>query len=138
MTPSPAPLMMPATVNRLTIRLVMLSVMTALLAAAFGCGSGGDTVMPEELIGTWTTTAPAYADRALRLTRTAVVFGADVGIENAHPIQRVISARDHDTLVYTVVYTDLVDQTIAFYYTPADGGTITLINQRDLQWKRRG
>jgi hypothetical protein len=128
---------MPITVTRLTLRLALLSALTA-VSAVSGCNAGGNTVMPEELIGTWTTTAPAYADRALRFTKTAVVLGADVGIENAHPIQRVMSALDHGTPLYTVVYTDQVDQTISFYYTPADGGTITLKNQREVQWKRKG
>jgi hypothetical protein len=138
MTPLRARPIMPTTVTRLTIRLALLSVLTAVSAATSGCNAGGETVMPEALIGTWTTTAPAYADRALRFTRTAVVFGADVGIENSHPVQRVMSALDHDTLLYTVVYTDLVDQEISFYYTPGDGGTITLKNQREFQWKRKG
>jgi hypothetical protein len=117
---------------------VWLAVVMMGAVAAAGCEAGGDTVMPGELIGTWRTTAPAYADRSLHLSSTTIAFGSDDGAESAHPIRRVLHVREHGQLLYTITYTDPLDQTVSFYYDPADGGTITLKNQRKFQWKREG
>jgi hypothetical protein len=127
--------MMMTTAKRVAVWLVVIA-MGAI--GASGCESGGETVMPDELLGTWRTTAPAYAGRLLHLSSTTVAFGADDGAEATHPIRRVMHVREHDRLLYTITYTDPLDQAISLYYDPAGGGTITLKNQRTVQWKREG
>jgi len=125
-----APIMMNSA-KRVAICLVI-----AAAATASGCETGGETTVPQELVGTWRTTAPAYADRVLRLSHTGVVFGRAEGTEPAHPVRRVMSVPDRDTVLYTIVYSDPADQEFSFYYDPAGGGTITLKNQRQFQWKK--
>jgi len=132
------PLIMPATVQRTTIRLAVLLVMTAVSAAAFGCDPGGDMMLPDELVGIWRTTAPAYAGHSLHLSSSTVGFGVDEGGESTYLIRRVTHERELDRRLYTVTYTDPADQAVSFYYEPADGGTITLKHQRKFQWKREG
>ncbi|MBI3621418.1 MAG: hypothetical protein HY208_04445 [Nitrospirae bacterium] len=128
---------MSITVKRLMIRLALLSVLAAVSAAAFGCDPGGEMMLPDELVGTWTTTAPAYAGHSLRLSSTTVGFGADGG-DSIYPIRRVTHEQELGRLLYTVTYTDQADQAVSFYYDPADGGTITLKNQREFYWKKEG
>jgi len=127
---TPAPLI--HTAKKIALRLMIVAV----AAAASGCGLGGESMVPDELIGTWKTTAPAYADRVLRLSRTTIVFETAVKDGAAHPIERVDKAREQGAVLYTIAYEDAVDQEFSFYYDPAGGGTITLKNQRQVQWKR--
>jgi len=127
---TPAPLM--ETAKRIALCLMIV----AAAAAAPGCGLGGETTVPEELIGTWKTTAPTYADHVLRLSKTTIVFETAVKDGTAHPVERVVKAREQGTVLYTIAYEDAVDQEFSFYYEPAGGGTITLKNQREIQWKR--
>ncbi len=125
---------MMTTVKRIAIGLVVVTVSMV----ASGCESGRETGLPEGLIGTWKTAAPAYAGRSLRVSRTTVAFGTGDGVESAHPIRHVTNVREHDALLYTITYADPVDQEVSFYYDPAAGGTITLKNQRQFQWKKEG
>lgn len=125
---------MRTTVKWMAICLVMITVSMV----ASGCESEGETVLPDGLIGTWKTTAPAYAGRSLRVSRATVAFGAVDGSEPTHLIQRVTSVREHDAVLYTITYAGPVDETVSFYYDQAGGGTITLKNQRQFQWKKEG
>lgn len=125
---------MMTTVKRMAVCLAVVAVSMGVL----GCESEEEMVLPEGLIGTWKTTAPAYAGRSLRVTRATVAFGAVDGIEPSHLIQRVTSVREHDAVLYTITYAGPVDETVSFYYDPAGGGTITLKNQRQFQWKKEG
>jgi len=119
-----------------TAKKMVLRVMVVAAMAASGCGLGGETVVPYELVGTWKTTAPAYADHVLRLSTTAVVFETETKSGPSHPVWRVTKESEHGTVLYAINYTDSIDQVFSFYYDPAGGGTIRLKNQPQFQWKR--
>ncbi|UCG84884.1 MAG: hypothetical protein JSW71_13130 [Gemmatimonadota bacterium] len=94
-------------------------------------------MVPEEVMGTWTTTDPDYADRAFEIRRNSVVFHIGGSDYNVHLIQ-IVEVDDLDgPMLVTIHYADENGSNIfAFYYDPADGGVITFKNQRDMEWTR--
>jgi len=118
--------------------LAVLTMGTIGAASLSGCESGGEHFMPGELIGTWKTAAPAYAGRTLRLSQTTVAFATGEDSGAAHPIRTVRRVSGPEGLLYTVVYTDSIEQELSFYYDSAKGGGIILKNQKQIRWKREG
>ena len=125
-------------VARTTRARTSIVIAITLLAALIGCGRERTKSVPDELIGVWRTTAPKYADRFLKLTRTAIIFGT--GGEDSYT-RTVVAAEksrlDGDTL-YTVFYADAEGEyRFAFYYESLGGGVIRYKNQRAIAWTRQ-
>jgi hypothetical protein len=96
----------------------------------------GETTMPDELLGTWTTTAPAYADRALEIRPTALVFHTGAGSFNMHRVRRVVRDEFGRSAVYAVEYEDAgAVETLAIQYVRASRPAIRLRNQAFV-WRR--
>jgi hypothetical protein len=109
----------------------------ALLLAVGACRRDTD-VLPSSVQGTWTTSAPAYSDRYLRLADRTVEFGLGGHDADVHGIRRVDAEEMVDgSALYTVQYrTDEGDTlSLRFLYRPGDPPTLTLDHQ-DATWTR--
>jgi len=94
-------------------------------------------VMPDELLGLWTTTAERYADRALEIKKSSLVFHTGDGGVTAHPIQQVSTTARDSLVLYKVDYlVDDVVYTLSFYYEPGPASTLRFENQQDMVWSR--
>lgn len=119
--------------------------MLTLLSVLSGCQAERD--VPDQLLGTWKTAAPLYADRFLEIGKEALTFGTGDGASNSYMIESVEKVNEGQegqaTLysMYTISYTDREGQEymLAFYHDPRKGGLIWFKNQDHLIWtKERG
>lgn len=94
-------------------------------------------LLPDDLAGRWTTSAPEYAERFLELSQVTVIFG--IGKDNivVNFISSVDKRTEDGVALYTIRYRDL-DKTegyIAFYWYPSEK-VIRLKNQKQMIWKK--
>jgi hypothetical protein len=109
--------------------------------AAINAFSSGDGLehgpIPEEVLGTWTTTESRYADRAFEIRQDTLVIFVGDGDSTVHPIDDVEIEDLGGPLLLTVHYADEGGPNrFAFYYDPVDGGLIRFKNQRHMKWNR--
>jgi len=96
-------------------------------------------VVPEELIGDWTTTDAAYQDRFLTIYSGTVSFGTGDGTVSTGFIQKVeqTSSRTGE-VIYSLFYKgDDGEQQISLALEPATG-LLRLKNQPKIVWKKSG
>jgi hypothetical protein len=99
---------------------------------------GNSPSCPDELIGSWMTTAPGYEDKVLLLTKNGLAFNAGEGLVEGQAIRQVEAVPDGLRTLYTIVYgTSRSDeQALSFYYHPRER-TITFKTQSHLVWTRK-
>ncbi len=92
---------------------------------------------PDELIGSWTTTAPGYEDKVLLITKNGLAFNAGDGAVEGQAIRQVEAIPDGLGTLYTIVYgaSRSDKQVLSFYYHPREH-TITFKTQSHLVWTR--
>ena len=92
--------------------------------------------VPAELIGTWKTATPQYADRSLEISHHSITFATGPGTESTGFIDDIESVQDQDGDLYTISYSaDGEQQQISFYYSDANGKkTIRFKNQEGIKW----
>jgi len=108
------------------------------LILAIGACRGGVESLPTTVQGTWTTSAPAYTDRYLRLADRTVEFGLGGHDTDVHAIRRVDAEEMVDgSALYTVQYHSDEGDTLflRFLYRPGDPATLKLDHQ-DAIWTR--
>ncbi len=93
---------------------------------------------PDELIGSWTTTATGYEDKVLLITKKGLAFNAGEGAIEGQAIRQVEAIPDELRTLYTIVYgaSRSDEQTLSFYYHPRER-TITFKTQSYLVWTRK-
>ncbi|HVP79350.1 MAG TPA: hypothetical protein VMV04_15805 [Thermodesulfobacteriota bacterium] len=118
-----------------------LGIIVIYLLALSACQSGGKTAVPGDLIGVWETTAPAYADRFFEITTDRVIFATGENTSDTYPISKMKIEKDSKErkTLYIVCYKNTAGQEykFAFYYDPANQGTIRFKNQREMVWTRK-
>lgn len=93
--------------------------------------------VPSEILGTWTTNAPGYEDRALEITATSLIFHAGESGRLEYSIDRIRAEHLESTTSYTLLYGgEQEQQTLAFDYRFGAGETIRLRNQRHRTWRK--
>ena len=92
---------------------------------------------PDELIGSWTTTATGYEDKVLLITKNGLAFNAGDGAIEGQAIRQVEATPDGLRTLYTIVYgTSRSDeQALSFHYHSREH-TITFKTQSHLVWTR--
>jgi len=108
-----------------------------LLLVCLGCNRAPEATLPAELTGTWTTNAPVYKDRYLKLERDYVIVG--LGEErnpNAQRIFNLESERTGPTTTYVIHSTDGEGHHKLTLYYDSPAGTIRLKDQQDVLWKK--
>jgi hypothetical protein len=93
--------------------------------------------VPDALVGRWTTTTEAYADRAFEISKTSVLFRTGPGEKdfNFHEIKEVRSKeQENGATLYTFVYSDNLE--FLFTYEPVND-VIRFANQPAMSWTRK-
>ncbi|MEJ2238289.1 MAG: hypothetical protein P8X82_08340 [Gemmatimonadales bacterium] len=94
--------------------------------------------IPDEIIGTWYTTASDYADRSFEIRKTSLVFFVSDDEWTVNLIERVETEDLGGGTLFTLHYTDEGgDNEFSFYFDPKRQGVIRFQNQREMEWKRR-
>ncbi len=95
--------------------------------------------LPLDLVGVWTTSAPAYANRTMEIAKDALVFQVGEGETDyqIHPITQVRHrGRVEDGSLYKIRYGDEeAPLELAFYYEPGPEPRIRFQNQTELVWR---
>ena len=116
-------------------------ILTALLMllVLLGCGPEKTRTIPEELLGTWKTSEPKYADTFIELTRDTIVFGLAEGPPKVHAVLAVEKSQENGNLLYTIRYLDEEGERykFSFYYHPAGDGTLQWKNQPGILWTKQ-
>jgi len=105
-----------------------------------GCGSRARNTVPDELVGVWKTSTPGYTDRYLELRKQMVIFGMGSSSISINPIVKMEEVRKENTDLYVIQYVGDGNKTysLAFYYSPSNGGRIRLKNQIQIEWIKGG
>jgi hypothetical protein len=111
------------------------------LMALSGFQCGGKGTVPEDLIGVWETTSPAYADRFFEITSGEVIFATGERTSDSYPISKIKIQKDpiDQKAFYIICYKNIEGQEykFSFYYDPANQGKIRFKNQQDMVWTKR-
>ena len=110
-----------------------------LLLVTWSCRPGRDPV-PDQLIGTWRTSAATHAGSTMEITKDLVVFASDRGVDATCRIVRFTTFLERSQTVYQLSYQDQHKNEYQLYllYDPNDGGIVKLKNQPHVEWKRMG
>lgn len=114
-------------------------IVLTLLSVLSGCQAELD--VPDQLVGTWKTAAPLYADRFLEIEKEALTFGTGDGSSDSYVIASVEKVNEDNNTLYTISYTNEEGQEylLSFYHDPRKGGLIWFKHQDHLIWtKERG
>jgi hypothetical protein len=105
------------------------------------CQCGRKIAVPEDLIGVWETTAPAYADRFFEIKTDDVIYGTGEGKFDTYPITKIKTEEDpkESGTLYVICYKNIEGQEykFSFYYDPANQGTIRFKNQKEMVWTKK-
>ena len=120
-----------------TAKIVMVLFIVAIM---IGCQYGGTTELPAELMGSWKTSNPKYADRLLSFTDGEIHFGIGNGQVNKYAITKVkASDLGHQSTKYVIHYQnqDGDDLIFTFTYNSAHNGSIMIAHQEGI-WRKAG
>ena len=109
-----------------------------ILMILVGCQSREGATVPDELVGTWKTSAPKYVDRSFEIRKNVIILGTGQGNTDLHPISNIQEARDGEAIFYTISYVNYEGRPdrFSFHYDPARGGVIRFKNQQRIEWTR--
>lgn len=119
---------------------ILAAILGALLAGAVwktGLLSPGREIA-DGLVGVWTTTAPAYADRTFEITKTLITFDSGGQRYSVNSIRKVAVVQDPVGALYTIDYTTPDDQVaeLSFWYVQGREDMIRFKNQQHLVWTK--
>jgi len=98
--------------------------------------AGNAPSCPDELIGSWTTTAPGYEDKVLLITKNGLAFNTGEGAEG-QAVRQLEAIPDGPRTLYTIVYgTSRSDEQVLSFHYHTREQTLTFKNQKHLVWTR--
>jgi len=111
------------------------------LIIILGCESKKISGVPENLIGVWATSDPAYADRPFEITRNEVIFHTGEKTFDIYPIKSIEMEKvpGEENNLYTINYIikEGLKYEFSFFYNPAGQGEIRYKNQRQIAWTKK-
>jgi hypothetical protein len=120
------------------VKRVWMIISCLMALSAFQCGRG---TVPEDLIGVWETTSPAYADRFFEIKAKEIIFGTGEERFDAYPITKIRIEKDDQKqkTLYLICYKNIEGKVYKFffYYDPAKQGTIRFKNQKEMVWTKK-
>ncbi|NIM18923.1 MAG: hypothetical protein GTO42_02710 [Candidatus Latescibacteria bacterium] len=128
--------------TRKTITEMIMSATILILFAVYVMSFGVDLerskTAPQNVIGTWRTEAPKYADRYFEITENRIIFGTGGASFDSQKIRYVESITQGVTSYHAIYYGNLGENEyrFEFYYDPRDGGVIRFKNQIPIRWQR--
>lgn len=91
--------------------------------------------VPSELIGTWRTSDPNYADRFIEIDRGSVSFGTGQATLMNGFITKVATFREASRTIYTIFYANNGETgQCSLYFSDEEENTIHLKNQPAIAW----
>jgi hypothetical protein len=119
------------------LRWLQLGAVAALAVLLYTHFNPREVRVPSQLVGTWTTSDPQYANRSLEIGQESITFGTGPGTESTGFVEDVrFSAVDGKTL-YTISYSSPDGPgRLSFYFGDDGGRTIRLRNQEQIVWKK--
>ncbi len=115
---------------------VAFAILTMLLL--YGCTQRA--VIPDELVGTWTTPTPIYEGCFFEITKEEIIFGAKDGSESNFFIKdlKIQKIPHEEWTLYTIAYIVRGYQKyeFPFYYHPASNGVIRFKNKMESVWTK--
>jgi hypothetical protein len=119
-------------------KFIFIPVIVLTFILAFTCFTRQNTTLPENVIGTWTTSEKKYRDRFFELTQNSVTFGIGKKKTNVYDISNVKKDVQDNEVLYTIKYhnSDGVQYTLSFYYDATNGGMIKFKNQKNIKWRK--
>lgn len=115
-------------------RLSGLALAVLLSAGAAACS--GDNSPPAEVLGTWMTEAPEYADRTFAITDTTLTLHQGEGRSVTHRIVAVQREAYSGWTEFTFDY-DQAGSRLTFSFQYFEPGEIRLRNQEHMVWRRK-
>jgi hypothetical protein len=108
-----------------------------LLILLFVVACEHEVVVPQYLTGKWKTSAPKYADRYMKVTEHALIYGVGAGEEASHTIDNIDIKQGVGGTVFIFYYRDAEGEkaTLTFTYRPDFGGTLQLNNSKYI-WEK--
>ncbi|MBN2332286.1 MAG: hypothetical protein JXO49_01175 [Deltaproteobacteria bacterium] len=103
-----------------------------------GCQFGGSVDLPPDLLGTWGTESPKYADRFLTLETDVISFGIGGGEVNRYAITQVKAKEQGNHVTDYIIHYKNEDNDgfiFAFTYDTAHHGNLIIRNQPGI-WTR--
>ena len=111
-----------------------------LASAAFACAvlvaCSGDSTPPPELVGTWNTEAPDYADRAFTITDSTVTLHQGEGRSETHRIRAVRQETRSGWTDYALEY-EKAGSRLTFGFQYFEPGEVRLRNLEHMVWRRK-
>jgi hypothetical protein len=99
---------------------------------------GNSLSCPDELIGSWTTTALGYEGKVLLITKKGVAFNAGDGAGEGQAVRQLEAIPDGLRTLYTIVYgTSRSDEQVLSFHYHSREQTITFKTQSHLVWTRK-
>ena len=121
------------------VKRVWMIISCLMALSAFQCGGRG--TVPENLIGVWETTSPAYADRFFEIKANEIIFGTGEKKFDTYPITkiRIEKDRQEQKTLYLICYKNIEGKVYKFffYYDPANQSTIRFKNQKEMVWTKK-
>src|SRR5574337_982618 len=117
----------------MNLRWIFITV--AILAFFPGCQSQEKVVIPPELVGVWKTADAKYKDRHFEFRPGTLTLGIGDGNSEKYPIRSITKSQDDRGTLYAVSYmhsAEDVEDVLAFYYDPREGGVIRFKNQPEI------
>jgi hypothetical protein len=119
----------------LSLFLLLAVLLLTVVLLRWGCEEDGTT--PANLVGTWETTDPKFADRSFALTETTIAFGSGEGGETVHRIAKVARGGAGAEATVTFHYLDGEGEkwTLRVRHAPGNGDAIRIQNSKAV-WKK--
>ena len=120
------------------LKVVIISIVVLTFISVFICFSRQHTRLPENLIGTWTTSELKYSDCFFELTQMTVIYGIGKKKANVCFISSAEKNVQDNNVLYTINYYDThgIQYTRSFYYDATNGGVIKFKNQKHIPWTK--
>lgn len=117
----------------------MLSISLLLAIACMASGCNNSRILPNTLVGFWTTENPRYHDRFIELDNVYLFIGLGPRqVPKLQVVDKFKAIEDGNETTYTIYSKDLqgLGDQMTFKFRPANGGEIEFNNQRGVVWRR--
>ncbi len=119
-------------------KILRLALAIFVLVVFLGCPQK-ITTPPDQLLGTWKTISPKYADNYLEITPDQIIFGTGGQSSLTYQISYLKEDPQETYTLYTIFYLDQEEHEyqISFFYNPEQKGIIRMKNEIEIDWTRK-
>jgi len=118
----------------------LMLVMCVALVMMLGCGPSKRVSVPDEIKGTWVTSAPKYADSSMEITNGSIIFKTGFHHRDSNHITKIEQAPERLGGLYHIHYEKEPGETYTlsmYHYRGPEGGVIRFKNQKQIAWRKK-